>query len=623
LAVLLSALLLLAVLLSPRPAVANDSNVLVLFSNGRLLPANVEVERGLRQSLPPGHRGSHFEEFLDAPRFRGADFERATVDYLRVKYRSRRPAIIVAAGPESLAFILAHRSVLFPGVPVVHLAVSSAQLGPLPADVIGVPIEYDLAGTIDQALRWHPTARQVVIVTGASPNDRMMEARLRDEMVRFQPRATFEFLAGVPDAELVRRLGALKGDSIVFSPGYFMNGDGVEMSPRESAVHLAALSAVPVYAPYDTFIGTGVVGGRMPAFFDAGLIAGRIIERLIAGEDPGSIRLPAAQPTALHVDWRQVKRWGIQTDGAGPDLIAHYKAPGFLDQYAREAAVALVLFLLQTALTAGLVIERRRRRRAESSILRQRAELAHATRLQIGAQLAASIAHEINQPLGAILNNADAGIMILDAGGSVPSAALRDIISDIRRADLRASEVIRRLRALLAQREVEQRPFGVEDMLHDVEAIMRSEAQLRKVALEFLVPEGRTIVTGDRIQMQQVVINLLLNALDACADVPPGRQRVSVSLKADADSVTICVRDRGQGIPMEHRARLFESFFTTRPDGMGMGLSISRTLVDAHGGRIWAEHAEEGTLVSVRLPITPPECIAQACDAPDPRMPHA
>ena len=620
---LLSALLLLAVLLSPRPALANDSNVLVLFSNGHLLPANVEVERGLRQSLPPGHRGSLFEEFLDAPRFSGADFERATVDYLRVKYRSRRPAIIVAAGPESLAFILAHRSVLFPGVPVVHLAVSSAQLGPLPADVIGVPIEYDLAGTIDQALRWHPTARQVVIVTGASPIDRMLEARLRAEMVRFQPRATFEFLAGVPDAELVRRLGALKGDSIVFSPGYFMNGDGVEMSPRESAVHLATLSAAPVYAPYDTFIGTGVVGGRMPAFFDAGLIAGRIIERLIAGEDPGSIRLPAAQPTALHVDWRQVKRWGIQTDGAGPDLVAHYKAPGFLDQYAREAAVALVLFLLQTALTAGLVIERRRRRRAESSILRQRAELAHATRLQIGAQLAASIAHEINQPLGAILNNADAGIMILDAGGSVPSAALRDIISDIRRADLRASEVIRRLRALLAQREVEQRPFGVEDMLHDVEAIMRSEAQLRKVALEFLVPEGRTIVTGDRIQMQQVVINLLLNALDACADVPPGRQRVSVSLKADADSATICVRDRGQGIPMEHRARLFESFFTTRPDGMGMGLSISRTLVDAHGGRIWAEHAEEGTLVSVRLPISPPECIAQACDAPEPRMPHA
>ncbi|MFN7428820.1 MAG: sensor histidine kinase [bacterium] len=343
----------------------------------------------------------------------------------------------------------------------------------------------------------------------------------------------------------------------------------------------------------------------------------------MAGEDASSIHLPEAQATALHVDWRQVERWGIQTSGAEPDLIAHYKAPGFLEQYAREAAVALALFLLQSALTAGLVIERRRRRRAESSILRQRAELAHATRLQIGAQLAASIAHEINQPLGAILNNADAGIMMLDARGSVPTAALRDIIGDIRSADLRASEVIRRLRALLAQREVEQRPFGVEDMLHDVQAIMRSEAELRSIALEFLVPEGRTILTGDRIQMQQVVINLLLNALYACADVPAGRQRVSVSLKADADSATICVRDRGQGIPMEHRARLFESFFTTRPDGMGMGLSISRTLVDAHGGRIWAEHAEEGTLMSVRLPISPPESIAQACDAPDPRMPHA
>jgi C4-dicarboxylate-specific signal transduction histidine kinase len=275
------------------------------------------------------------------------------------------------------------------------------------------------------------------------------------------------------------------------------------------------------------------------------------------------------------------------------------------------------------AVASRLEQEVQDRRATEAELRRTQADLIQSGKLAALGQMSAALSHEINQPLGAILNNADAGIMILDAGGSVPSAALRDIISDIRRADLRASEVIRRLRALLAQREVEQRPFGVEDMLHDVEAIMRSEAQLREVALEFLVPEGRTIVTGDRIQMQQVVINLLLNALDACADVPAGRQRVSVSLKADADSATICVRDRGQGIPMEHRARLFESFFTTRPDGMGMGLSISRTLVDAHGGRIWAEHAEEGTLVSVRLPISPPECIAQECDAPDPRMPHA
>ena len=140
-------------------------------------------------------------------------------------------------------------------------------------------------------------------MTGASSYDRMLEARLRAELITLQPRATFEFLAGVPDAELVRRLGALKGDSIVFSPGYFMNGDGAEMSPRESARYLAALSAVPVYAPYDTFIGTGVVGGRMPSFVDAGIIAGGVIQRLLAGEDPASIRLPAAQPTALHVDW--------------------------------------------------------------------------------------------------------------------------------------------------------------------------------------------------------------------------------------------------------------------------------------------------------------------------------
>jgi signal transduction histidine kinase len=598
-------LMFIAFPLLPGVAAASGTNVLVLFSNGRLLPANLEVERGLRSALSPEQQAGLFEEFLDAHRFNGPDVERTAADYLRVKYRLRPPAVLLAVGPESLAFILASRDALFPGVPVVHLAVGGAVLqtmGPLPADVVGVPIEYDFAGSIDQGLRWHPAARHVVVVTGASPYDRAVESRLRNEVSRFQQRATFEFLAGVPDAELARRLGSLQRDTIVFTPGYFLSGSGADVTPREAARQVALLSPVPVYGPYDTFIGTGVVGGRAPSFADAGLIAGRVVNRLLAGEDPASMRLPAAQPTALHVDWRQVIRWDIDPVHAPADMIAHYRQPGFLEQYAMESILVLAVFLLQGALIAGLVAERRRRCRAELSIQKQWFELAHATRVQTGAQLAGSIAHEINQPLGAILTNAEAAEMILEAGGTERTAEVREIVGDIRRAVLRASEVIRRLRALLTRREVEQQAFAVEELVHDVEVILRPEAQSRNVRLEIQMPAGATVVAGDRIQMQQVLINLLLNAMDATAGVPDIRKQVAVTMVRHPGSVVITVRDHGHGVAAHHREKLFESFFSTKHDGMGLGLSISRRLVEAHGGRIWAEAADEGAIFNVELP---------------------
>lgn len=602
-------LIIAAVLVLPTWARADGKNVLVIFSNGRLLPANVEAERGLRSVSSPEFQGRLYEEFLDAHRFSGPAVEQAAVEYLRAKYRTRPPSVLVAAGPEALAFILAHRAALFPTLPVVHLAVSGSHLralGPMPADVVGVPIEHDFPSTIEQALRWHPKVRQVVVVTGTSEYDRALEARLRTETVRLASRANFEFLAGVPDVELGRRLRSLAKDSIVFTPGWFISGNGVEMAPRDAARQIVALSAAPVYAPFDTFIGTGVVGGRAAGFFDAGAIAGQLVNRLLQGEAPSSMSLPAAQPTYLHVDWRQLERWGIdigsEAGGAPKDLILHGRPPGFFEQYAVEAAIALAVFLLQTGLIAGLVVERRRRLRAELDIGKQRSELAHATRLQIGSGLAASIAHELNQPLGAILNNADAAEMILEAGGAARLPELREIIGDIRRADLRASEVIRRLRALLERREVEQRPFGVEDLVRDVEALLRPEAALRKVELDVSLPAGTTTAVGDRIQMQQVLINLLLNAFDASAGLSESRRRASVSLARKPGRAVITVRDHGCGIAAEDLPRLFDSFFTTKPEGMGLGLCISRTLVEAHGGRLWAEGAAEGAAFHVELP---------------------
>ena len=402
-------------LLLASPATAVEPPlVLVLYSNNRLLPANVEAGRGLGESLPKAVEQS--AEFLDAPRFAGDAYLAATTRFLKEKYAARPPALVVAAGPEALRFVLTHRGGLFPGVPVVHMGVPKSylpSLPPLPSDVVGVPYEYAFSATIDQALRWHPQARRLVLITGRSPLAREFEARLREVVADFQGRVTAEFLAGLPTAAILKRLGELGAESVIFTPGYFQDGNGRDFLPREAARAMAAVATAPIYAPFDTFVGTGIVGGYAATFAAMGQQAGRAVSALLAGTTPAALGLPEVMPSTLILDWRQVRRWGIDPDAIPHDAVIRFKTPTFLEEHPGQAIAAAVVFLVQSGLIGWLLVERRRRRLAERSTQKQRYELFHASRLAVAGELTSSIAHEINQPLGAILSNADAADLML------------------------------------------------------------------------------------------------------------------------------------------------------------------------------------------------------------------
>jgi signal transduction histidine kinase len=583
-------------------------NVLVVHGNSRLLPADIEASTALQQTITTtaGPPVVLFDEFLDQPRFHGQAYEDTFLAYMREKYAERKPEVIVAAGEDALRFLLRNRSRAFSDVPVVHLAVSREFLrsqAPVPPDVIGVPGELDFSATVEQALRWHPKTRVLVIVTGVSQWDRDWERRSREEGARFQGRVQIEALSGLSTPVVLQRLAGLGDDAVVFTPGYFEDGDHRVFAPRDTIAAMAAASRAPIYGPFNTHLGLGIVGGYTWRFADAGIQAAKIVNELLAGTPPSALRLPETMPTTLNLDWRQLRRWGIDEEQLPPGSVVHFKVPTFLDEHGGTVAIATAGFLLQAGLITWLLLERFRRRRAERTAQVQANSLAHASRVALAGELTGAIAHEINQPLGAILSNAEAAELILDSG-SDRRDELREILADIRRDDQRASDVIRRLRSLLAKHEVERAPFGFYEALAELQSTLAAEARRRRVTLIVRPTSTDATVIGDRVQVQQVLINLVLNAMDAVAGLPEDRRRVVVTTEIAQDRIAVTVRDQGRGVAPEHMPRLFDSFFTTKPTGMGLGLSIAQTLVRAHGGRIWAESDPgEGAVFHLELPV--------------------
>ncbi len=244
------------------------------------------------------------------------------------------------------------------------------------------------------------------------------------------------------------------------------------------------------------------------------------------------------------------------------------------------------------------------RRRNELEVLRLRDELAHAGRLSTMAQLATSLAHELNQPLGAILRNAEAAELLLQSP-SPDLEELRAILADICKDDHRAGGVIDHMRALLRRRGLERAELHVAELLEGVLVLVRQDAQRRKVLLKVEVEESLPRIHGDRGQLQQVLLNLILNGMDAMADLPAERRRLVVrARRADERTVEVAIADAGPGVAAEKLARLFEPFFTTKPEGMGLGLPISATIIEAHGGRLWAENGSFGATFYFTVPVS-------------------
>jgi C4-dicarboxylate-specific signal transduction histidine kinase len=253
---------------------------------------------------------------------------------------------------------------------------------------------------------------------------------------------------------------------------------------------------------------------------------------------------------------------------------------------------------------SGIFADITARKVAEAEADLQRKEVSHLMRVSVLGELSGAIAHELNQPLSIILTNAQAAQHML-AGDAPDIAELRDILADIVGENIRAGEVITRLRALLKRGETRLLPLALNEVIEDVLRLLRSNLVARGVTVQTTLADGLPDVPGDEVQLQQVLLNLLMNAMDAMNETPSADRVIAVGTRfSGKETIEAFISDRGRGIAAEEHPRIFQPFFTTKHQGLGLGLAICSTIVKAHGGKLGIDNnAGGGARASFTLPV--------------------
>jgi signal transduction histidine kinase/ABC-type uncharacterized transport system substrate-binding protein len=602
--------LMLLVLAAIGPAAAEEhKRVMILHSVGREFRPWNEWAKNIRAELD---RQSPWpldvqEHSLVTARADDQNPEEPFVEYLRRLYGGRPPDLIVVVGAPAASFIQRHRKDLFATAPMVFTTVEQrrVRMSDLTEHDAVVAVIHDFRFLFENFLRIMPDTKTIAIINGDSPNEQFWKGEMRRELNPLEGRIEVRWYDKLSYEDVLKQTAMLPPHSAIFWYQMIVDGAGVAHEGDRALTRLYQTANAPIFSHDEAFYGEEIVGGPMHSPLAGAKRAAAVAVRILGGETPGDIKTPPSGVGPPRYDWRELQRWNISERLLPSGSHVDFRVPTIWEQYRWQIVLACAIVLLQAALISLLLHERRRRQFAEVQSRQRMSELAHTNRYSIAGELTASIAHEINQPLGSILANAETAQVML--GSPAPDLIeLGEIIADIRRDDQRASEVILRLRSLLKKTPFELRDFNLNDLVSETVELLSGLAIARGVRVDHFLTTVPLPVNADRVQLQQVIVNLMINAMDAMADMPRPDRAMSVQTARIDQFAQITVSDAGPGIPPDKRKQIFEPFVSTKPQGMGMGLSIARTIVEAHHGQLSAEnHPGGGAAFDVRLPLAP------------------
>ena len=581
--------------------------ILAIFIFKQGLPWAYRIEESLRAVLASE---SHFAielnvEHADLSRYPDETYRRKIVNLYRYKYSSRKIDLVLVAGDELTDMFLEFSEELFADIPVVLISNFHHNLPQkaLKPNMMSLAWGFDIRETFKLIQDVRPQTKHLFVISGASITDRRLKVLAIESLRDSDGKLDIQYLSGLAAENLIEKVTQLPKYSAILFLSLFRDANGQYFIPREIMSIISKEANAPTFGIVDTYLGHGIVGGSLLSAENQGKRFASIALNILRGDPIKNVEYIKNDNLPMF-DWRELKRWSIDEERLPPDSIVRYREQSIWENHKGKIIGVIAIIFLQSFVLIFLLIQRKKRSQAEDESQRLRDELTHISRVLSMGEIAASLAHEINQPLAAIQSYAQAAQRFL--GGDPPDIdevgkSLHGVVAGNRRA----KEVIRRIRMTLKKETLERSPLQVKNLIHDVIMLVQRNADEKKVLLKVDLAPGLPKVFGDRTQLQQVLLNLIINGFEAMGDTIDGsRELVVRASKNEIDSVVVSVQDSGIGINEENRDLLFNAFFTTKVEGLGMGLSISRSIIEDHGGQLWAnQNPDKGTTFSFTVPI--------------------
>ena len=567
----------------------NTRRILVLYPVSDGQPGIFLHDQGLRSTFRAS--SEHivlYNEYLDSVRFPDGEHQRRLAEFLRDKYAGTKIDLVISPLAPSLDFVLKYRDVFAPGIPVVFSVIEQRELKDrtLGPGIAGVPMRLDLETTLRQVLRIRPNARRVAVVAGKSRTDAYWAAEARQAFRRFESQVDFVYLVGLPMSDLLREVARLPEGSIVYYIHVFEDGLGETFIPAEVVESLSRAANAPVYGHYRTYLGRGIVGGRLVSFEEEGEKAAKLALGILGGKKPESILPTKGVDSRFMFDWGQLQKWGISEASLPAGSVVLYKIPSFWELYKWHTVGVISLCVVEALLILGLLMERASRRRAEQGLRQSQRELRSLTGRLIHAQeeehrrIARELHDDLNQGLALLAIELD----LLAQRPPESDALLGDRLRGLSGRVKQLSSAVHDLSHLLHPSKLEQ--LG---LVASIRSLCKELARDHELAIQFVVQQLPPSIPADAaLCLYRIAQEALQNVLKHS-----GAQHARVDLLGSEDAVVLRITDQGAG---------FDPGSVEEKGGLGL-VSMRERLHMLGGTIVIDSRPGEGTRIEVRLPL--------------------
>jgi signal transduction histidine kinase len=586
-------------------ASAATRRVVLLFGERPQLPTLALLQDNLVRTLTSSSVDpvEIYDEAMDLSRFGSNNYQPLLRDFLQKKYEDKKIDLVIAIFSPALDFLLNYGSVIFPGASIVFCGIDKTELGnrSLPPHVRGILEKRQFAPTVEIALRLHPGTERAVVVAGTSGVDTRLLEQAKIDFGFYESRLDFQYLTTLPLQNLLTELSNLPPQTVVFYTTLFRDGAGETFVPIEVVKRVSAAANAPTYGFFERYVGEGIVGGNVNSLAAYGVEAAKLALQVLAGTEPPAPQVYEVSTNKILFDWRQLQRWGISESKLPAGSEIRFREPSEWERYKLQILAITAAILAQALLIAWLIHERQYRHRAERTARETFSELTQMNRMATAGELSAAIAHEIRQPITGMVAMANAALRWLSRENPDIGRA-RQAMNKVVEAGHQAGDLITNVRGLFGKDTQEKTPTDLNTLIQSVLAVVSLDLRKHNIESQVTLGEQLPPVVGNEVQLQQVLLNLVMNAIESMDSTEP---RV-LSIKSEItghNGVRVSIADTGSGIDQASLKRVFEPMFTTKAHGMGMGLSICKSIIESHHGRIWVTAgAPRGSIFQFELP---------------------